>query len=331
LGAALIGLIVAAAPDGASAAGTKYDRLEQLFLEGRYADVVSEADGLIRSGYGRGEDIYYLKGLSELKLKRFTEARESFVYITGRAGHTRLAFDAYLGIGDSYMLAGRYNDAIGAYTRVADEFPSDRNLPAVYSRMADCNAALGLTDKAARYRGMARQMAPLSFEARGAPAVTPAARQATDYPPAARPAARASASSTSPARPAARASFTNVTPKKRAAEPAEITDVVMAQDRPGHFSEMPGHPSPPAQDRPGHFSEMPRPFSVQVGSFKSRANAERLAKKLAASGYDARVEIPVGRSEKLYRVKVGPVSAAAEADAIAARLRQAGYSTKICN
>lgn len=292
LAAAVIVLFIA---DIAAAAQTKYDRLEQLFLEGKYQNVVSDAQGLIRSGYGRKDEIYYLKGLSELKLKKFGDARESFGYITARSQRTQMTFDAYLGIGDSYMLAGQPNDAIGAYNRVADEFPNDKNLPVVYSRLAGCYDALGLKDKADHYQNMANRAAPMSFEAKGSAVEAPPPRPALKQ--------------------AARAPVTNIVPQRsetpRPASPAaydspqaENVDVILATGR---------------------------SFSVQVGSFKNRNNSEKLARRLVSQGYEARVEIPVNQLDKLYRVKVGTLGSEAEAERLAARLRSAGYNTKICD
>jgi cell division septation protein DedD len=63
---------------------------------------------------------------------------------------------------------------------------------------------------------------------------------------------------------------------------------------------------------------------VQLGSFASRANAERLARQLRAQGF------PVGVSQgssgrHLYRVRAGPVSDRAAATELAQQLRSAGY------
>jgi tetratricopeptide (TPR) repeat protein len=258
-------------------AGSSVDRVEKPFMEGRYDVCIAEADRLIASRYGQMDEIYYLKGLSELKLKRFDAARESFQYIASKYASSRKAFDARLGIGDSYMLAGDLNSAVGIYVGMLDSFRSDRNLPIVYSRLASCYKGLGVKDKAEYYQNMASQSAPLSFEAKGQVATVQA---------------RAAA-------PKASVPTSSMRPK----DPEEM-DVVMATGQ---------------------------AVSVQVGSFKNRRNAEKLAKKLAASGYDSRIEIPVASGEKLYRVKVGRASSQAEAEALKVRLEAAGYTTKICD
>jgi cell division septation protein DedD len=63
---------------------------------------------------------------------------------------------------------------------------------------------------------------------------------------------------------------------------------------------------------------------VQVGSFASRANADRLASRLQGKGFKAFVTEAVG-SPKLYRVRVGPQADRSAAQAMATRLKGAGH------
>jgi cell division septation protein DedD len=67
---------------------------------------------------------------------------------------------------------------------------------------------------------------------------------------------------------------------------------------------------------------------VQLGSFASRANAERLAGRLRAQGFTVRVS--QGSSGRhLYRVRVGPVNDHAAATELAEQLRSAGHAGSI--
>ena len=65
-------------------------------------------------------------------------------------------------------------------------------------------------------------------------------------------------------------------------------------------------------------------WAVQVGSFGSRENADRLAHSLKLKGYGAFVTESSSRGRDWYRVRVGPQRDRTAADAIAARLRAAG-------
>jgi DedD protein len=64
---------------------------------------------------------------------------------------------------------------------------------------------------------------------------------------------------------------------------------------------------------------------IQLGSFASRANAERLVQELKAKGYAAFLTGSANGGRKLYRVRVGPASDHASAQAQAAKLRAAGH------
>ncbi|MBI2094661.1 MAG: SPOR domain-containing protein [Candidatus Omnitrophica bacterium] len=67
-------------------------------------------------------------------------------------------------------------------------------------------------------------------------------------------------------------------------------------------------------------------FSVQVGSFSKKENAQNLLRKLAGKGYDAYlVEGPSGT----WRVRVGRFASKEEAEEAKARLDQDGTPTKI--
>jgi DedD protein len=63
---------------------------------------------------------------------------------------------------------------------------------------------------------------------------------------------------------------------------------------------------------------------VQLGSFASRPNAEKLAAELRGGGYAAFVSEFRGSGRVLYRVRVGPEQDRGRADALAARLAREG-------
>lgn len=68
-------------------------------------------------------------------------------------------------------------------------------------------------------------------------------------------------------------------------------------------------------------------YLVQLGSFGSRANAERLAKKVRTQGFT--VSVSQGSSGHLYRVRVGPAHDRAAAGELAQQLRAHGHSGTI--
>jgi cell division protein FtsN len=69
-------------------------------------------------------------------------------------------------------------------------------------------------------------------------------------------------------------------------------------------------------------------WMVQLGSFASRTNAERLARQVRAGGFS--VSVSQGSSgRRLYRVRVGPAHDREAATELAVKLRAAGHSGSI--
>jgi DedD protein len=66
-------------------------------------------------------------------------------------------------------------------------------------------------------------------------------------------------------------------------------------------------------------------FAVQLGSFVSKENAQRLVKEMTAKGFNAFLAPPITTGgRELYRVRVGPTRDRASAEALAAQLRRIG-------
>ncbi|MCC6171818.1 MAG: SPOR domain-containing protein, partial [Gammaproteobacteria bacterium] len=70
-------------------------------------------------------------------------------------------------------------------------------------------------------------------------------------------------------------------------------------------------------------------FAVQVGSFASRASADRLAAELRGRRFETFVSPVRSSGRQLYRVRVGPVEDRAAAQALAVRLKSAGQSGSV--
>lgn len=68
-------------------------------------------------------------------------------------------------------------------------------------------------------------------------------------------------------------------------------------------------------------------YKVQVGAFSTKSNAEKLAKKLKAKGYET-VIVYVG---KLYKVQLGAFSSKANAETLAEKLKNDGFDSIVTN
>ncbi|MBP7055454.1 MAG: SPOR domain-containing protein [Candidatus Omnitrophica bacterium] len=247
-----------------------FEAVEKMFLQDRYEEVVVAADRLIRERSCRSGELYYLKGLSELKIGRYNRARESFnSVLCGRADSSK-RFDAYIGIGDSYFLENKFDMAVKTYEDMLVIFPDEQNRAAVYYRLSDCYAGKGDSGKMQYYFDSAKLVAPLAFEAGKAPV------------------AKVSGKIEEP-----KADKFNMGVEKK------DTDI--------------------------------RRISIQVGSFKSKPNAENFASKLDGQGFDSHTEIARVGGGAVYRVRVGKFSSKDEARDTVARLKNRGYTVKICD
>jgi len=112
---------------------------EKLFLEGRYEKTIEETGRLIDARCRRRDEVYYLKALSELKAKRFKDARESFEYILSRYQRSARTFEAHLGIADSYFLEGNIDQALRIYNDILNKFPADKNISLARQRIENCS------------------------------------------------------------------------------------------------------------------------------------------------------------------------------------------------
>ena len=87
--------------------------------------------------------------------------------------------------------------------------------------------------------------------------------------------------------------------------------------------------APPAPTSAAAASKLPaigHPWSVQLGSFASRANADKLVHQLKAQGFAVYV-LPGGTGAALrYRVRVGPMADRNAAAAAVAKLNSLGHS-----
>lgn len=102
--------------------------------------------------------------------------------------------------------------------------------------------------------------------------------------------------------------------------PAPVTDSTAQPD---------AAPSPTAAAAPPSAVAAPAPsgqWAVQVGSFSSRANADRLSEWCREQGYGVRALAGQDGDRTLYRVRVGPYASRADARSAVAELALLGQS-----
>ena len=123
-------------------------QVEKLFMEEKYERVVAESTKLIDAGAHGREELFYLKGLSQMKLFNFNSARDTFRYMVERSPMGKRAFDGCIGIGDAFFLEGNIPESITAYKEVLNNYPDHKNAIVVQDKLADAYKKLGLKGKA---------------------------------------------------------------------------------------------------------------------------------------------------------------------------------------
>lgn len=119
-----------------------------------------------------------------------------------------------------------------------------------------------------------------------------------------------------------------VPPTSAAEEPlVPEAAAVLPPDRAG--ADEPDRPASEAASSPPPVVPAAAGWAVQVGSFTSTANAERLAASLESSGFPAFVSRHEQGGRTLLRVRAGPEPERSGARALAARLEKAGHKTQI--
>ncbi|MDH5181650.1 MAG: SPOR domain-containing protein [Gammaproteobacteria bacterium] len=85
-------------------------------------------------------------------------------------------------------------------------------------------------------------------------------------------------------------------------------------------------PKPGPNNKPGK----PEEFSLQTGSFRHKAEADKLKAKLALQGIVTNIQtVTINDGDTWHRVRVGPMTNAKELDAIRIRLQKLGISTMV--
>jgi DedD protein len=121
-------------------------------------------------------------------------------------------------------------------------------------------------------------------------------------------------------------------PGHRVAAPPTITTLQAQQPAAAVEKSTSSPRSTPAAPRstPGPSSEgAHHNWTVQIGSFAARANAEKLERQLKARGFPALLSSSGSGKALRYRVRVGPMADRAGAEKMLARLRREGHSASV--
>ena len=114
--------------------------------------------------------------------------------------------------------------------------------------------------------------------------------------------------------------------------PAPTTNPMAPPVTPNNVAANPARPAPAAESTPR--ADPPRQatnqraergtFVVQLGSFRSKENADGLVRDMTTKGFAAFIAPITSNGHELYRVRVGPTRDRASAEALAAQLKRVG-------
>lgn len=141
-------------------------KIEKVFLEGKYEEVVDTIKGYSARGSKLDDDSQYLMGRALLKLGRFSEARDYFSNVVNYSKGDKLLDKAYIGLADSYYLENDYEKAIEHYEKVLRYFPDSDDMPIVYYKLGDCYAKTGDRSKSNECNDKLLSSYPDSLEAK---------------------------------------------------------------------------------------------------------------------------------------------------------------------
>lgn len=82
-------------------------------------------------------------------------------------------------------------------------------------------------------------------------------------------------------------------------------------------------------EKPAQAASATGMWAVQLGSFSSRENAERLAADLRGAGYAAFLSQHGTNTGELHRVRIGPQKNRDDAESVAAKLTDAGHKGQV--
>ncbi len=144
--------------------------VETAIIQEDYAAAESLAHQLIDAKPSKNEldqATYYL-GLSQLRLSRYQEARDTFGPLMIGASDQNLRDKAYLGSVDSLLLEGQYPGALNLAKELLRKSPKSESLSVIYLKLARANLKLSNWDEAQGYFKKIINEFPSSLEAQAA-------------------------------------------------------------------------------------------------------------------------------------------------------------------
>ncbi|MEA3328740.1 MAG: tetratricopeptide repeat protein [Candidatus Omnitrophota bacterium] len=144
-----------------------YRQAEEHFLSNDYRQAIAKFEKVIylhfHSRYA--DDALLLSGVSYLKEKEWSKARENLNRLLSDCPRSSLTGQARLSLADSFYLSGDLNQAVSRYKQFLIDNPHGPLLAEVYFKLGRCYREKGRWDEARYYFEKVYADYPLSFEA----------------------------------------------------------------------------------------------------------------------------------------------------------------------
>lgn len=142
------------------------DALKADFLQGNYRRVIFEGQAQVdRMHLGNTDELNYILGLSYLKESKLDLASDCFRRILNNPG-SKFNEEASLGLGDTYLMAGQFQQAEDTYNKLIADDSNSRQKPAVWYRLSQLESKRGNRQKGNDYLLKLKRDFPLSPELR---------------------------------------------------------------------------------------------------------------------------------------------------------------------
>jgi tetratricopeptide (TPR) repeat protein len=145
------------------------DDLEALkadFLQGNYRRVIFEGQAQLATiNVGNTDELNYLLGLCYLKEGRLALAQDCFSKILNNR-ESKFRVEANLGLADTYLIGGRFQEAEEIYNKLINEQPNIAQKAAVLYRLSQLEYKRNNKCKADEYLSEIKRNFPLSPELR---------------------------------------------------------------------------------------------------------------------------------------------------------------------
>lgn len=142
------------------------DALKADFLRGNYRRVIFEGQAQVERINIRGVDeLSCILGLSYLKESDLAAAEESFKRVLKNSSG-KFKTQANLGLADTYLMKGQFQEAETIYNKLIDEDPNISLKAAILYRLSQCGFKKGNNSQGNEYLFKLKRDFPLSFELR---------------------------------------------------------------------------------------------------------------------------------------------------------------------